>query len=306
MKFLSSLREQRRLLFVFIGVSMSSPTINSNLSTSGDTSFLTIMNLVRSLVNDTQAGLTNTPGEGQVITDNPQVSPFTLPFLNSAIRALYRELRNCGDPALIFDNYKILGITPINGANGPGEPDPATQVYVGQDGYFDGTEIWPNLALPNNLLYIEKVFERQSNTNNTFVQMKQDESGMGSRPQQPSLINWEWRNYKIWMVGSTQTNDLRLRYWGSLPTFFSPTLDFSSTYVPIIDCTDAVAYKVAVMYARMLGSPGLPDLINEAKEQLFQLKNAVVKRTQMTDYQRQPYGNYSNSDTNNSYFLNYM
>jgi hypothetical protein len=41
---------------------MSSPTITSNLSTNGDTSFLNIMNLVRSLVNDTQAGATNTPG----------------------------------------------------------------------------------------------------------------------------------------------------------------------------------------------------------------------------------------------------
>jgi hypothetical protein len=284
---------------------MGSPTINSNLATSGDTSFETIMNLARSLVNDTQAGLTDTPGEGQILTDNPAVSPFTLSFMNSAIRALYRELRNVGDPALIFDNYKILGITPVHGANGPGQPDPATQVYVGQNGYFDGTEIFPALALPNNILYLEKVWERQTGTNNTFVQMRQEESGLESRPQYPTLAQWEWRNYNLNMVGSTQTNDLRLRYWGSLPTFYSPTLDFSSTYVPIIDCTDAVAYKVAVMYARMLGSPGLPDLIAEAKEQMFQLKNATVKRTQGTDYQRKPFGNYGNSDTNN-WFLGWQ
>jgi hypothetical protein len=285
---------------------MGSPTINSNLSTSGDTSFLNIMNLVRSLVNDTQAGLTGTPGEGQIITDNPAVSPFTLPFLNSAIRALYRELRNVGDPALIFDNHIISGITPINGANGPGNADPALQVYVGQDGYFDGTQIWPNVALPGNLLLLEKVWERQTGTNNSFVPMREEESGMGSRPQYPTLVEWEWRNYQLWMVGSTQTNDVRLRYWGSLPTFFSATLDFSSTYVPIIDCTDAVAYKVAVMYARMLGSPGLADLISEAKEQMFQLKNAVTRRTQAKDYQREPYGAYSSTDTNNSFFLSWQ
>ena len=285
---------------------MSSPTINSNLSSNGDTSLLTICNLVRALINDSQAGATGTPGEGQIFTDNPAISPFVQPFLNSAIRALYRELRNVGDPALVFDNYIIPNVTPINGANGPATPDPALQVYIGQDGYFDGTEIFPAIALPNNMMYLEKVWERQSNTNNTFVPMNQPQGGMGSRPQQPTLVDYEWRNYKLWMVGSTQTNDIRLRYWGSLPTFYSDTLDFSSTFVPIIDCTDALAYKIATMYARMLGSPGLPDLAAEAKEQMFQLKNAVTRRAQTIEYHRPPYGNYSNSDTNNSYFLNWM
>jgi hypothetical protein len=82
-------------------------------------------------------------------------------------------------------------------------------------------------------------------------------------------------------------------------------LDFASTYVPIIDSADAMAYKVAVMYSRMLGTPGLPDLINEAKEQMHQLKNAIVRRTQATDYQRKPYGSYGGRDTNN-WFLGWM
>jgi hypothetical protein len=129
---------------------------------------------------------------------------------------------------------------------------------------------------------------------------------MGSRPQQPTLVDYEWRNYQLWMVGSTQTNDLRLRYWGSLPTFYSATLDFASTYVPIIDCTDALAYKIAVMYSRMLGTPGLPDLIGEAKEQMFQLKNAVVKRAQTIDYHRPPYGTSGTTDTNNVFFAGWM
>ena len=252
------------------------------------------------MINDSQAGATDTPGEGQIFTDDPSISPFVQPFLNSAIRALYRELRNVGDPALVFDNYIISNVTPINGANGLALPDPALQVYIGQEGYFDGNQIWPDLALPNNMMYLERAWERQSNTGNTFTEMQQPQSGMNSRPQQPTLMDFEWRNYKMWMVGSTQTNDVRLRYWGSLPTFYSATLDFASTYVPIIDCTDALAYKIATMYARMLGSPGLPDLATEAKEQMFQLKNAVIRRSQSIEYHRPPYGNYSNSDTNNS------
>ncbi len=280
---------------------MSSPTINGNLAGMQDTSLLTISNLVRALINDSQAGLTGTPGEGQIWVDNSSVAPFVQPLLMSAIRNLYRQLRNVGDPSLIYDSYIISGITPVNGANGLGMPDPATQVFISQNGYFDGTEIWPNLTLPSNMLSLEKVWERQTGTNNTFVQMRQPQGGMGSRPQQPSFIEWEWRNYQLWMVGSTQTNDLRLRYWGTLPTFYSPTLDYASTYVPIYDCTDAVAYLAAVMYSRMLGTPGLPDLIGEAKEQMHQLKNAVVKRMQTIDFHRHPFGSSGQHDTNNQF-----
>jgi hypothetical protein len=95
-----------------------------------------------------------------------------------------------------------------------------------------------------------------------------------------------------------------MRYYGSLTQFFSPTLDFASTYVPILDCTDAVAYKVAVMYARMLGSPGLPDLITEAKEQMWQLKNQVTRRNQSIDYRRRPFGN-SDGDLNNAFLFGF-
>ena len=284
---------------------MSSPTINPGSNGSGGSypSFEEIMDLVRALVNDSQAGLTSTPGEGQVITDNPAVSPFTLQFMNSAIRQVYRELRNIGAATLIYDNYIVSGLTPIFGANGLGNTDPATQQYLSYSGFFDGHSINSNLQLPGNLLYPERLWERQTGTNNSFVPMYQDESGMDSRPQFPTLSNWEWRNDNIWFVGSTQTNDIRIRFYGALPQFFSPTLDFSSTFVPVLDSADALAYKIAVMYARMLGSPGLPDLIAEAKEQMFQLKNQYTRRTQSRDYRRVPYG-HSGGD-NNNFFLSW-
>lgn len=284
---------------------MSSPTINVS-SNSGNTSLATIMDLVRALVNDSQAGATNTPGEGQIFTNDPAISPFTQPFLNSSIRELYRELRNVGQPTLIKDNVIVSGLTPVNGANGLGIPDPATQTYLGFGGYFDGSTINSNLVLPSDVLYMEQVSERQTGTNNSFVPMSQEQSGLPSRPQQPTLCEWEWRNDSIWMVGSTNTVDIRMRYWCSLPQFFSPTLDFNSTFVPILDCTDAVAYKTAVKYALMLGSPGLAELRSEAKEQMFQLKNANVRRSQSRDFQRMPYGSYGSSDTNNSFFLNWQ
>lgn len=270
---------------------MSSPTLNLPGQTGGNTDLETIMNLVRSVVNDTLAGATNTPGEGQIITDNSAISPFTQPFLNSAIRELYRELRNVGQPTLIKDNVIISGITPLNSpANGPGQPDPAVQVYVGFDGYFDGTQINTQLALPSDIITIERVWERQTGTDDKFIPMEQVQFGLPSRLQTQRFRQWEWRQDKVWMLGSINTNDIRLRYWCSLPQFFSPTLNLSATFVPIIDCTDAVAYKTAYKYATMLGMPGAAQLKEESREQMFQLKQQHVRRSQSVEYHRVPYG----------------
>lgn len=270
---------------------MSSPTINLPGQTGSGTDLETIMNLVRSIVNDTQAGATDTPGEGQILTDNDAISPFTQPFLNSAIREVYRELRNAGQPTLIKDNILITGLPPEQSpTGGVGAQDPAVQVSLGFGGYFDGTEIWPNLVLPSDVITVERVWERQTGSEDKFVPMTQVQFGLPSRYQLPRLREWEWRGDQIWMVGSTQTNDLRLRYWCALPQFFSPTLDFSATYVPIIDCTDAVAYKTAYKYAAMLGMPGAALLKDEAANQMFQLKQQHVRRAQSIDYHRTPFG----------------
>jgi hypothetical protein len=273
---------------------MSSPTINVGQS-SGNTSLQTIMNLVRSIVNDTQAGATSTPGEGQILTDNPAISPFTQPFLNSAIREVYRELRNNGQPTLIKDNVIILGLTPVfSPTYGLAAQDPAVQVYLGFGGYFDGNSINSNLLLPSDMIAPLRVYERQTGTNNQFAPMTQPQFGLPSIKQQNYFGLWEWRNDNIWMCGATETRDLRLRYTCSLPQFFSDTLDFNSTFVPIIDCVDAVAYKTAVKYAQMLGSPGLAELKEEAKAQMFQLKNSNVRRAQTVNYMRDAYGIWNN------------
>jgi hypothetical protein len=268
---------------------LSSPTI----ALGPYPSLATIMDLTRSLVNDAQAGATGTPGEGQILTNNPVISPFTQPFLNSAIRQLYRELRNIGQATLIKDNVVILNIPPLTSPTyGLGMADAAVQTFLGFGGYFDGFQMNSNIVLPSDVLFVEKVWERQSNTPNDFIPMIQPQSGLRSRRQTPALYEWEWRNDSVWMVGSTQTRDLRLRYMASLPQFFSPTLDLTATYVPVMDSEDVLAYKTAVLYARMLGSPGLPDLIAEAKEQTFQLKNQNTRRGQSVDYHRIPHGSH--------------
>lgn len=284
---------------------MSSPTINPGQSTDGGSypSLSGIANYVRALINDSQAGATSTPGEGQIFVDNSAIAPFVQPMINASIREVYRELRNIGAATLIKDNIIVSGLTPVFGSNGLGNPDTAVQTFLSYNGYFDGNAINNNLVLPSDLLYPEQVWERQTGTNNSFIKMDQPQSGLPSRPQYTVLAQWEWRQDQINFVGSTQTNDVRLRYYCTLPQFFSPTLDFNSTFVPVLDSLDAIALKTAVKYARMLGSSGLPDLIGEAKEQMYQLKNQYTRRMQSQEFYRIPYG-HSDVDTN-EFFLSW-
>lgn len=277
---------------------MPSPSINVGQAT---TSLQTICDLVRALVNDSQAGATNTPGEGQIFTDNTQISPFVLPMLNSSIRKLYRLLRNCGDPCLIRDNIIFTNLPIINSpANGLGQQDAAVQTFLDVAGYFDGTQIWPNWKLPDDLLYPTKLWERQTGSNDVFHNMDAPSGGLESAMQGPFLKQWEWRNNRLNFRGATQNVDIRLRYYCSLPQFFSSTMDFASTYVPVMDCTDFLAFDTAVLYATMLGSPGLAGLQAMAADHIFQLKNANVRRMQNQDFARIPYGN-SDGDLNNEF-----
>lgn len=280
---------------------MSSPTINVQV-TSSDTSLSNIMNLVRAIVNDSQAGITGTPGEGQIITDNTEISPFTQPFLNSAIRELYRELRNVGQPTLVKDNVIFTNVPVVNSpTNGPGAYDPAVQTYLGFNGFFDGSQIHQTPALPGDVITVERVWERQAGTNNLFVPMHQPDFGLPSVNQGPRNKIWEWRNDSIWMPGTISPVDLRIRYWCALPTFFGPDIDFDSTFVPIIDCTDAVAYKTAYKYAVMLGAPGAAAVGQESARQMFQLKQENVRRMQSINYNRTPYRGHDH--TSNSGFI---
>ena len=277
---------------------MSSPSINVGQAT---TSLETIMNLVRAICNDSQAGVNNIPGEGQIITDSPTISPFVLPMLNSTIRKLYRMLRGVGDPCLIRDNMIFTNLPIVNSpANGLGQEDPAVQTFMDPTGYFDGVQIWPNFPLPDDMLYPTQLWERTTGTNDVFHRMDAPSGGLESAMQGPYLKQWEWRNNRLNFRGATQPVDIRLRYYCSLPQFFSTTMDFSSTYVPVMDCTDFLAFDTAVLYATMLGSPGLAGLQAVAAEHMFQLKNANIRRMQHEDFARIPYGN-SSGDLNNEF-----
>lgn len=268
--------------------------------TGGYPSLETVMNLVRVLLNDWQAGATLTPGEGQITTDNPVLSPQTLTALNSAIREVYRELRNIGAAVLIRDNVQVS--LPVNGLTGVG-----VQTSLAYNGYFDGQQLQTTALLPPDLLFPVELWEQQTGQSIPFVRMHQPQFGLSSRNQTFALGEWEWRagaqtgtlpgsggSDAIWFIGALVGITIRIRYLAALTQFVTP-LQFTNTYIPIQDGEEAVAYKTAAKIAGAIG--GTVDagaLMTQAAEHMRQLKLEYVRRQQTVEYNRQPYsGNHS-------------
>jgi|HubBroStandDraft_6_1064221.scaffolds.fasta_scaffold16057_5 hypothetical protein len=332
----------------------------------GYPSLSTITNLVRVFQNDWQRGATQTYGEGKITTDqgapipggNP--SPQTLPALSSAIREVYRELRNVGEPRLIRDN--VQANLPANSVTGP-----TIQTYLAFDGYWDGGVLNPSPVLPSDMIRPLRLWEQQTGNQLPFIPMKQPQFGLTSRNQTFALGEWEWREDQLNFVGALCPITIRMRYEAALAQFFPPqifitsysvsggtitfqaanTLSagqsvylsgfvsagtalngvtalvvgatstqfqvdvpglsgtdlgvampvlnyafvFASTYIPIMDCEEAVAYKTAAKISKALSgvTPSTTDLDTKAAEAMFQLKNAVARRAQTVEYRREEY-----------------
>jgi hypothetical protein len=252
--------------------------------------FATVMNLARSYVNDTMAGITGATGEGQIFTNS---APMTVPFLRAVVAELYQELGNTGAGVVIRDNYVLTGITPVNGANGLSTPDPTTQVNLGYAGYYDGQTTNANLVLPPDFIAPLKVRERLNGTTDTFQDVREATNGLDSRQQSTYQAVYEWRQDAIYMPGSLQTVDLSLRYICALPLLDTST-DLEEVAVPISDCENALALKLAANYGFARGSDQVQQAEQKAEKAVRLLQNRFIRAQQAVDYHAQPYGPSSN------------
>jgi hypothetical protein len=239
-----------------------------------------MMDLFRSSVNDDGSG-TDGP-QGGIIATN--AAPFTLPFLNNAIKWVFRKLRNIGDPALIIDNYLLLGLPALTG------PNPAVQVSLGYEGYFDGFENHAQWTLPSGAITIDRVWERLAGSDLTFHPMQESPDGLPGVHQVSRMRHYEWRGNAIWMPGSLESVDLRIRAKISMPAMLGTNLNFSTTYVPILDCEDAIVDRMLVRYARRFAPDQLADAKAASAESIFELERMVVRQSQRKQNRRRDFG----------------
>jgi hypothetical protein len=248
---------------------------------SGFPTIESVMQLARSLVNDTFPGVGG--AQGRILTDT---APFTLPYLNSAFATLQRKLRIEGVTFPIKDNVILSNLTPVV------KVDPGVQVFVGFNGYFDGTSMHPSPQLPSDCMQPLLLQEQTVGTNTPFAPMIQPEEGIPSCFQGAQIRLWEWRNYALYMPGSTNSKNLWLRYTSGQPPLNVPAASFSTTAINILDSTDALARLVAIQYGRARGAA--PDVLQgvqlETDGIISDMAEEYVRRAQTVAYRRPAYG----------------
>lgn len=264
-----------------------------------------ILNLVRAISNDSFAGNTSTPGEGQVLTDLYQATtsynPQLLFCFNAAIREMYRKLRLVKAKVLIRDNYILTALPVVNGPLGASFIDPTVQTYLNFAFYFDGTNQNTSFTLPSDLMMPLKMWERQNGTTNPLSPMTEAKNGLDARNQSDELGEWEWREGRINFHGSLIPRDIRLKYLAFLPAFFPsnpvPSGYFTSTQIPVFDCEDVVAWLTIRNLCAGLNPAMLQFCQARVDEHVYDLRNEEVKRMQATDYSRQAYDDESTGET---------
>lgn len=228
-----------------------------------------VMQLARSAINDMQRGV-----GGSILADN---SPFTAVYLSAAIRRVQRELANNGITSNIRDNVIIGPIPPAVGS------DPSIQIYISQTGYFDGANQNAQPTLPADLILPLQLWERQSAAGAQFQVMTSPQEGLQSRQPGSYFGQWEWREDRINLTGSTMTEDIRIRYEASLPRV-AAGVDLTKTVIAIRDGEDALAAAVTLQYAFTRGSQMRADAKTLYDDMIYQLVNRYVRKDQRIGY----------------------
>jgi hypothetical protein len=241
-----------------------------------------VMNRARAIANDSYR-----QGKGRILTDD---APFTVEYLNGALEELQDRLRNNAVISLIQDNIILGPITALAGVN------PAIQVAITYNGFFNGTEMVAEPRLPSNLMAPLVISERQIGSGLPFQPMMQPREGLPSCFQNNWLGLWEWRQDGLWFTGSTIDEEIRMRAQIALP-IISPnsTASFADTQIAILASINALANLVIYQYARARGAVAAPTMAQDAEKFIKLILNRYTRQAQRVPYRRQPYS----ADTGN-------
>lgn len=214
------------------------------------------LNLARSLVND---------ASGVVFTDT-----VLMPLLNSAYRALQRELAENGVTVLMSQMDISLPLDPVSGL----APNPPQLSDV------------TSPQLPVDLLAPHALWEIATNSADIYIPMEKITGGLPNLQASPYLRIWEWREDRINLIGATQPVTVRVRYEKALST-----LVLGTDPIQIRSATDPLAYATAAMAARSRGARALAaDMAAATQMATEKLIERYVRPEQAKARRRRPYG----------------
>lgn len=219
---------------------------------------------------------------GEILTDTAN---FNFVLLNDAMEWFANECLNHGIDTFTIETV-LAAVTAI------AVVDPGQQVNISDSGYFDGLTNHLLPQLPSDLLVPDFLWERQTGSTNEWAPMRERLGGLPSIPQGTVLGFWEWRQDAIYLLGATQSNDIRIRYKGRLPYLATEndSLLFRGACGPI-------AYKMASIYLVSKNPDAAKLLSDEANMRVSQLTTRNARMKQHTPVFRRSYGSQVRSTT---------
>jgi hypothetical protein len=213
------------------------------------------LNLTRALVND---------AAGSVFNDAT-----LMPLLNSAYRALQRELAEAGVSVLVAQVDLDLPLT--SGLTTTELSDISSP------------------QLPTDLMVPHQLWEQQTDSGDLFVPLEKIVGGLPNLQPGTFLRIWEWREDTIQLLGATSEVTVRLRYEKVLPQ-----LVLGTDPILIRASNDALAYATAAVAARARGARALAaDMQSTAMEATQKLIERYIRPEQFKARRRKPYGYHS-------------
>lgn len=242
------------------------------------------MTFVRLLINDGQNGL-----QGQELSDD---SPYTPWIINLAYSNLQDDLEDTNVES-VTTAEAIVG--PLSAAPSAAS-DPNTQIRLGYNGYWDGTnDTDGEVTLPGDLVMPLRVWSRPAGSVQPFLPVKQQFGGIEARFGMglPNLIGngsvWEFRGNALYMPGNIQAMDLRIRYIPSLALFPSADIDFT-VQVPLARAAVALAYGIAAEWTEIRGALNAPMLRAKYEKRIEVISNKTAKRENASITRSRGYG----------------
>jgi hypothetical protein len=221
------------------------------LSTTAYDQTETALNLTRALVND---------AAGSVFNDAT-----LMPLLNSAYRALQRELAESGVSVLV--SQVDLDLPLSSGVTSTELSDTSMP------------------QLPTDLMVPHQLWEQQCGSSDLFVSMEKIVGGLPNLQPGSFLRMWEWREDTIQLLGATSEVTVRLRYEKVLPQ-----LVLGTDPILIRAASDALAYATAAVAARARGARALAvDMQTTAMEATEKLIERYIRPEQFKGRRRKPY-----------------
>lgn len=232
-----------------------------------------VLNLARSIANDAALNI-----QGNLLADD---QPYTYVLLNQAWRTLQRKLANAGYETLLKEAI-LTNFAPVVNVS------PSLQVYFSWTEYNNGTNTYQSPVMPQDCILPFRLWERPSGTVAQFIQMAPVNDGLPSISQGSYFRYWDWRNDKVFMLGATQANDIRMRYFAYLPDIVAA--ENGTTIVPIMRCADALANYLVWAFARARGSPLSGQFMAAGDACTREILTYTSRKRQRGSHRRRPYG----------------